>query len=122
MVFGKISAILDVTTENTYLEARKMNKPLEIFCTIMAWLLSIVLVATLIITPALFSFLSLLSTNTVTKIVSGVVAEEQEKSASYAQTVQVATLHCLVSCRRTKVSTLVTAMAHRLPSFRKTIP
>lgn len=69
-----------------------MNKPLEIFCTIMAWLLSIVLVATLIVTPALFSFLSLLSTDTITKVVSGVVAEEQEKSAFYAQTVQVVTL------------------------------
>lgn len=54
-----------------------MKKPLDIFCEIVAWLLSIVLVITLLITPFTFSVLSLLSTKTITKVVSDILTADE---------------------------------------------
>ena len=54
-----------------------MKKPLDVLGAIAAWLLSIALVVTLLATPVLFSALSLLNANTVTKVVSGLLTTRQ---------------------------------------------
>jgi hypothetical protein len=63
-----------------------MKKPLDTLGAIAAWLLSMVLVVTLLVTPILFSTLSLLNANTVTKVVSGLLTTRQNRDeASYVE-------------------------------------
>lgn len=63
-----------------------MKKPLDTLGAIAAWLLSMVLVVTLLATPILFSTLSLLNANTVTKVVSGLLTTRQNRDeASYVE-------------------------------------
>lgn len=54
-----------------------MKKTLDVLGAVAAWLLSMVLVVTLLATPILFSTLSLLNANTVTKVVSGLLTTRQ---------------------------------------------
>ena len=59
-----------------------MNKTWNVLGMIMAWLLSIVLVVMLIATPIVFSALSLLNADTITKVVSGVLTAGADSEPS----------------------------------------
>jgi len=66
-----------------------MNKTWNVLGIIMAWLLSIVLVLMLIATPIVFSALSLLNADTITKVVSGALtagADSQPSAESWQVT------------------------------------
>ena len=67
-----------------------MEKFLNVLGIIVAWLLSIVLVLMLIVTPIVFSALSLLNGETIAQLVSGLLTAGQEQA--YSQGVQVVTL------------------------------
>lgn len=57
-----------------------MNKAWDVFGSIIAWILSVALVILLIVTPILFSALSLMDTKTITKVVSELFTTEQTPS------------------------------------------
>lgn len=66
-----------------------MKKPLDTLGAIAAWLLSMVLVVTLLVTPILFSTLSLLNANTVTKVVSGLLTTGQDEQKPQVEAPQI---------------------------------
>ena len=68
-----------------------MKKTLNVLGIIVAWLLSIVLVLMLLVTPIVFSALSLLNGQTITKVVTDVFTGGQEAQPS-AEKVEVVTL------------------------------
>ena len=68
-----------------------MKKTLNVLGIIVAWLLSIVLVLMLLVTPIVFSALSLLNGQTITKVVTDVFTAGQEAQPS-AEKVEVVTL------------------------------
>lgn len=68
-----------------------MKKTLNVLGIIMAWLLSIVLVVMLIATPIVFSMLSLLNAQTITKVITDVFTAEEAPQPS-AEIVKVVTL------------------------------
>ena len=70
-----------------------MKKPLDVLGAFGAWVLSMALVITLLATPILFSTLSLLNANTVTKVVGGLLTTRQNHDeASHTDAPQVKTL------------------------------
>lgn len=68
-----------------------MKKTLNVLGIIVAWLLSIVLVLMLLVTPIVFSALSLLNAQTVTKVVTDVFAGSQQAQPS-AENAEIVTL------------------------------
>ena len=68
-----------------------MKKTLNVLGIIVAWLLSIILVLMLLVTPIVFSTLSLLNGQTITKVVTDVFAGSQEAQPS-AENVEIVTL------------------------------
>lgn len=69
---------------------RTFEKVSNVLCIILAWILSIVLVLTLMVVPMTLSALSLLNTNTITKIVTDTLtqslipADEDDTAADYS--------------------------------------